>query len=284
MKCNKKERISLYVGGLLDELETKEIEKHISTCEECKELYKEELRIEKEFEEAFLNEDLDLEKIKKNIRASIDTNKYSNKKKKGLKIRRTGIAIAICLMCGIIIFSKTSVSNKQDVVGLKNRSVQPARYEMKNSSDKSYLKVIEVKIYDENINWIYNEKKDKQIAKINQGDGNFNLLYKDCKTNAIYKIHLIKRGNNKVAVDIKWYNNEIAMITTGIYEHDKLVGKNLIAFDTVSDSEMILYEENSEFNYIKGIDIKQNTVDVTIQEYEDKKMEKTKERIETIYM
>ncbi|WP_061995354.1 zf-HC2 domain-containing protein [Clostridium sp. ATCC 25772] len=280
MNCNlDKEKISLYINGLLDEKEEIIVKNHISTCEKCKKIYKEELLLEEEFKNICSLDEINLERIKNNVMESIDKNKYTKKKKVFLNENKMLALSAACLFIVFIALKNINVNSFQDK-DLKTKSVEPSNYSIENKN--KFFKNIKVKTYDDDIRWFYNKEKTKEFALIEEFQERYVLLIRDYNSNDINKLDLLKNEDSKVMINAQWYNNEDLLVTTGIDKNNMILGKKVIKLNTDNFNEEVIYQADNALIEIEEVKVKENHIDITIKEYLDEKMKNYLEKVETI--
>ncbi|NEU05752.1 anti-sigma factor family protein [Clostridium senegalense] len=280
MNCNlDKEKISLYINGLLDEKEEIIVKNHISTCEKCKKIYKEELLLEEEFKNICSLDEINLERIKNNVMESIDKNKYTKKKKVFLNKNKMLALSAACLFIVFIALKNINVNSFQDK-DLKTKSVEPSNYSIENKN--KFFKNIKVKTYDDDIRWFYNKEKTKEFALIEEFQERYVLLIRDYNSNDINKLDLLKNEDSKVMINAQWYNNEDLLVTTGIDKNNMILGKKVIKLNTDNFNEEVIYQADNALIEIEEVKVKENHIDITIKEYLDEKMKNYLEKVETI--
>lgn len=280
MNCNlDKEKISLYISGLLDEKEEIIVKNHISTCEKCKKIYKEELLLEEEFKNICSLDEINLERIKNNVMGSIDKNKYTKKKKAFLNKNKMLALSAACLLIVFIAFKNISINSFQDK-DLKTKSVEPSNYLIENKN--KFFKNIKVKTYDDDIRWFYNKEKTKEFALIEEFQERYVLLIRDYNSSDINKLDLLKNEDSKVMINAQWYNNEDLLVTTGIDKNNMILGKKVIKLNTDNFNEEVIYEADNALKEIEEVKVKENHIEITIKEYLDEKMKNYLEKVETI--
>lgn len=306
MNCNQcKNRIIEYIEGGLSETLDKEMEQHISQCEDCREYYEEELMMDRAFNDVFQIDGIEFNSSRSAIMSSIDKDKYKNTGSKfvsGKNGHKKIIAIAaVFFFLGVLtpvaynyfgggINKNTTAMDMKQAAGAAEK--QGAQMESADSGlgISSTLVEPEASFKGEGIDNYENStvpietklefnstwKTFGSLEATIEGKGNNaqeegvgTIYVRDKEKSIMYKYTIKVDGTQKSPLSISWYDEDSLIVINGLSHGTLINGEEVQLIDIFSGEEHLIYRAQDKKERIKSVVREGNQLVYTKAIYDD---------------